>query len=164
MQPRTKSHMISPHWWGRAVVGFEEGGLEPVRNVWNVKYSLVPPMCGRHLNGERKKKGNPEGLGGKLQAHNLVIPMGSCCDNWNVRSAKQFSVVSQCLFCLFVYKISGYSNDDSLILWGVLPAVTSNEVIVSQSLLGHLLCCKNVVKLLPKLSAPWCHPLCASQT
>lgn len=42
-----------------------------MRNVWNVKYNLVPPVCGRQK--KKKKKGNPGGFGGKLKAHNLVI-------------------------------------------------------------------------------------------
>lgn len=42
-----------------------------MRNDWNVKYSLVPPVCRRQK--KKKKKGNPGGLGGKCKAHNLVI-------------------------------------------------------------------------------------------
>lgn len=45
-----------------------------MRNAWNVKYSLVPPVCGRLVNEKKKKKeDNPGGLGEKLKAHNLVI-------------------------------------------------------------------------------------------
>lgn len=36
-----QSHMIGSQWRGRAGVGSEEGGLERVRNVWNVKLSLA---------------------------------------------------------------------------------------------------------------------------
>lgn len=40
-----------------------------MRNVWNVKYSLVP----RVRETFEWKKGNPGGLGGKFPAHNLVV-------------------------------------------------------------------------------------------
>ena len=40
----TKSHMIRSRWRGRAVEGSDERKLEPLRNVWNVKFSLVPPV------------------------------------------------------------------------------------------------------------------------